>query len=95
MASTDPVVGKVTEGDAFLSMSATGAVKSGAGRLTGFLCTASTSGTVKLWDNTAGSGTVLVETMSVSAGQFYPCPASFSTGLYATISSATITVCYG
>lgn len=74
-------------------LSASAAVRSGAGALIGVFCSSSTSGTLKLWDSTAASGTVLVNTVSLAAGTFYPMPFNFQTGLYATIGgTAEITI---
>jgi len=68
-----------------LNISSTGAVKNGTGKLMGVFCASSTSGTLKLWDNTAGSGTVIVNTFNLTAATFYEIPASFANGLYATV----------
>jgi hypothetical protein len=79
----------------FSSVSASGSVKNGSGTLGGFLCTASSSGTVTIYDNTASSGTKIVDTMSVTAGQPYPVPVNFNNGCYIVIGgTATITVFY-
>lgn len=67
-----------------LSLSASGQVKASTGVLVGFFVAQSTSCTVKLWDNTAGSGTVVLDTFTVPAVGWYPLPASFGTGLYFT-----------
>jgi hypothetical protein len=50
-----------------LVVSASGLVKTGRGTLFMVKCSSSSSGTVKLWDNTAASGTVIQDTMSIDA----------------------------
>jgi hypothetical protein len=72
-------------------------IKTGAGQAYGVVINSHTSGTLKLWDNTAGSGTVLCETMTFAVGErFIPLlGATFGTGLYATIGgTANITILY-
>jgi hypothetical protein len=64
------------------------AIKSGAGTLYGIVVNSHTNGTLKLWDNTAGSGTVLLNTITFASGPqtiMFPMGVSFYTGLYATI----------
>lgn len=72
-------------------------VKTGAGQAYGVVINSHTTGTLKLWDNTAASGTVLCETISFAVGErFIPLlGATFGTGLYATIGgTANITILY-
>lgn len=76
---------KVIEAYDYVNLSASGVVKTGSGSIIGFICASSSSGTVKLFDNTAASGNVVLNTMNMTAATFYPCPARFRTGLYATI----------
>lgn len=54
------------------------------GRLLGVFVAASTAGTIKVWDNTSGAGTVLVGTFTAVAATFYPLPFNFFTGLTIT-----------
>ena len=69
------------------NLSASGLVASGRGDLIGiFVASASTTPTIKVWDNTAGSGTVIVNTFTPVAGTFYRLPFAFNTGCYVTIS---------
>lgn len=75
----------VIEAGQFTNLSASGSVKDGAGKLLGFFVASSSSGTVKLWDNTSAAGTIIINTTSVTAATFYPCPAAFANGCYATI----------
>lgn len=75
------------------STNASALVKTGQGVCGGVVVSSSTAGTVKLWDNTAASGTVLVDTMSVSAGTSIRFDIAFATGLYVTIGgTATVSV---
>jgi len=82
----------------YSNISASAAVKSAAGTLKGFIVNSHSSGTLKLWDNTAGSGTVIMNTFSFPTGSgvyMLPPGVSFYTGLYATIGgTADITLIY-
>lgn len=60
-------------------------VRTGAGDVVGIFVASSSSGTIKLWDNTSAATTVLVNTFSAVAGQWYPLPFPFSTGLFITV----------
>jgi hypothetical protein len=72
-------------GTDYLNGSTSQAVKTGEGYLIGVFVASSSSGTIKLWDNTAGSGAILVNTFSALAGQWYPIPVRFKTGLFITV----------
>lgn len=81
----------------YVNLSASALVKTGAGQAYGVVINSHTSGTLKLWDNTAASGTVLCNTITFVAGErFIPLlGATFGTGLYATIGgTADITILY-
>lgn len=72
-------------------------VKTGRGRVCGVVVNSHSSGTLKLWANTAGSGTVLFNTITFAAGpqSFNLFDAPFDTGLYATVGgTADITIIY-
>ena len=79
-------------------LSASGLVYTGAGTVSAIIVSSHTSGTIKLWDNTAGSGTVLVDTYTYATGsQVIPLwGAKFNVGLYADMNSTTqkITILY-
>jgi len=80
-----------------INLTASAIVKTGSGRLQGVVINSHTLGTLKLWDNTAGSGTVLFNTITFAAGErwipFFG--ATFSTGCYATIGgTADITLMF-
>ena len=74
------------------SKSADGTVKTGPGFLGGIQVTASASGVIRLYDNTAASGTVLIDQIAVFAGDCYEWPIEFTTGLYFDLVSGTATV---
>ena len=72
----------------YLNGTTSQAIKSSAGALHGIVVNSHTSGTLKLWDNTAGSGTVLLNTITFAAGPnfiSFPMGISFNTGLFATV----------
>lgn len=61
-------------------------IKTGDGVLLGILVSSSTSGTLKAWDNTEASGTVLFDTTAaITAPTYIPVNVSFATGLFLTI----------
>ena len=76
---------EVMGGNSYKNLSASGQVKATGGVLSGIFVASSTAGTVKVWDNTAGSGTVLVNTFSGIAGTWYPLPFAFGKGCYVTL----------
>ena len=83
----------VVESFGYTNLSSSALVRTGKAQIGGILCASSSSGTVKVWDNTSAATTVVVNTMSLTAGQFYPIPASVGTGIYVTIGgTADITV---
>jgi hypothetical protein len=69
----------------YKSMSASALVKTGAGVVFKITVASSSSGTIKLWDNTSAAGTVMLDTMSVYAGEQYELSWGFTTGLYITL----------
>ena len=71
----------------YVRLTASGLVKNSAGTLGGFMVASGTP-TVKLWDNTSAAGAVLLDTLQTVAGEWYPLPASFTGGLYATLGGA-------
>lgn len=76
------------DGVKYLNGTASQAVKSAAGTFYGIIVNSHTSGTLKFWDNTAGSGTVLMNTFTFAAGSgmyTFPKGVSFNTGLFATV----------
>lgn len=76
----------------YSNKTADGSVKASAGVLYGIVCTASSSGVIRLFDNTAGSGTELYNSVSaITAGAVISFPAGilFNTGLYFDLVSGT------
>lgn len=86
-----PVV-RAPEGYRATSLSADGLVKTGTGFAYGVLVTASAVGVIRFYDNTAASGTVIVDSLPVAVGDFVPMPVEFQTGLYFDLVSGTATV---
>lgn len=83
----------VSEACKYTNMSASALVAGGKVKLLGIFVASSSAATIKLWDNTAGSGTVMVNTFTAVAGTFYPIPGVTDTGLFVTITgTADITV---
>ena len=82
----------------YVNTAASVAVKSAPGTVYGVIVNSHTSGTLKLWDNTAGSGKVLMNTYTFTAGSgniMFPMGISFNTGLYATVGgTADLTILY-
>jgi len=85
VSPTNPLPVTATGGASYANITSTGSVKGSAGTLVGVFVASSSSGTIKLWDNTSAATTILVNTFSVSAGTWYPLPFKFGTGLFATI----------
>lgn len=73
----------------YLNGTTSQAVATGSGKLYGIVINSHTSGTLKLWDNTAGSGTVILNTITFAAGSGivlnFPVPIGFNIGLFATV----------
>lgn len=71
------------------SASASGVVVAGPCGLLGVFCTASTSAVLKIFDNTAASGTVVADQFTLTAGSFYRIPAACANGIYVQLVSGT------
>jgi hypothetical protein len=69
-------------GYSYKSLAASGIVKTGPGIGVMLHITSSASLTIKLWDNTAASGTVIEATFPVAVKEQILIPAEFQTGLY-------------
>lgn len=67
-------------------------VKTGEGWIYGFIVNASASGNIRLYDNTAASGTELFPSTAVFARDEYMFPVQFTNGLYFDLVSGTATV---
>lgn len=77
----------------YQNMTASGVIKSGFGRIVGMYVNSTGGGTVKLWDNVAGSGAVINNTITPAIGYHPLGNAAFANGLYATI-AGTIDVTF-
>ena len=77
----------VSEAGNASNISASALICTGAGKLLGiFVASASSTPTIKVWDNTSAATNIIANTFTPSAGTFYPLPFRFGTGLYVTIS---------
>lgn len=79
----------VVGGNTYVNQSASATIKSGAGDLIGIYVNSTSSGNLKIYDNTAASGTVILNTFAPSAG-WNPMPFHFATGLTVQVASGTI-----
>ena len=62
----------------------------GVGVVYGFIVSAHSSGTIKLWNSTTASGDVILDTFTFVSGSgsvTFPAPLNFRIGLYADISA--------
>lgn len=73
-----------TEAGQYKNASAAGLLVSGPGKLLGVFVNSTSSGTLKLWDNTAGSGNVIINTALLPVG-FHRIPARFNVGVFGTV----------
>ena len=76
-----PVAGGVD----YVNLSESALVKTGEGNLCGIFVASSSSGAIKVWDNTSAATTVPVNTFSAFGGTWYPIPFRFKTGCYVTL----------
>lgn len=76
---------RVTETYTPKPMTASGEITPRGGKLGGFFCTSSTSGTLVIADLDGGS---ILASTSVTAGTWYPLPFSTPNGAVATLTSA-------
>jgi len=73
----------------FTNLTASALIQSGSTRLGGIFCASSSAGTAKIWDSTAASGTVCVNTFTLVAGTYHQIPADLKNGCYITIGGTT------
>ena len=71
----------------YTNLSASALIRTGGGKLSGFIINSHSSGTLKLWDNTSAASTIIMNTFTFPAGSgvYRFEPVDFYTGLYATI----------
>lgn len=79
-AYASPVIG-----GEYSNISTSTLIKTGDGHLIGIFVASSTSGTIKVWDNTSAATTIIVNTFSATAATWYPIPAHFKTGCFVTL----------
>jgi len=81
----------------YTQTSSTGTIRSGRGFLRHILVSSTSSGTIKIYDNTAASGTVILETFTPTAGQTLDFGnLLFETGLHIVVANTIeFTVVYG
>ena len=83
----------VTETGQYTNLSASALVRTGSCQLLGVFCASSSSGTLKLWDQTSAAAPICVNTFNLIGGTFYPIGATLVNGLYATIANtADVTI---
>ncbi len=75
-------------------ITADGLVKKGQGTLTGLLCASSSSMKISIYDGQDADGTLgttrlLVDQLTLTAGNPYPIPAKLNNGLYIDVVSGT------
>jgi len=81
-------IGNLNIGNSSGPLTGSSVVKTGQGALIGILVSTATSGTIKAWDNTAASGTVLFDTtaaLTLSSPLFVPVNMAFANGLFLTL----------
>ena len=79
-----------TDGANSRTISGAQLIHTGQGVVYGFIVNSHSSGTLKLWDNTVGSGSVLMNTFTFPSGssmQRFPQALNFHTGLFADLSA--------
>lgn len=85
--TVDSITNRV-EANTYINLTAsTNAIRTGAGTLVGMYVNSTSSGTIKIYDNTAQSGTVINNTITPAVGYHNLGMASFGTGLSVTIGS--------
>lgn len=78
----------------FNNVTASAAIKTGEGVVVGMYVNSTNAGTVKLYDNTAASGTVINNTITPAIGYHDLGKAAFATGLYAEIGGTALDVTF-
>ena len=82
--------------NSYKNLTASGVVKAGGGILVGMYVNSTTAGTIKFWDNaSAGSGTVINNTITPAVGWHNLGGAAVTNGIFATIAGTLdVTVYY-
>lgn len=76
----------------YVDLTASALVKTGPGILVGMFVNSTSAGTIKFWDSTTASGTVINNTITPAAGQFYKLGNASFQNLYATIGGTALDV---
>ena len=82
------------EGATYVNLTASGIVRTGPCIVIGMYVNSTNGGTVKLWDNVAGSGTVVNNTITPAIGYHRLGGANVANGLYATIGGTALDVTF-
>lgn len=69
----------------YTNLSASALINSGPTRLVSIFCASSSSGTLKIWDNTSAATTILINTFSLTGATNYQINALAKTGVFFTI----------
>lgn len=75
------------KGNKSVHLTASGLIKTGPGVLKGMYVNSTSSGTIKVYDGTSSSGTVINNTITPAVGYHNLGDVAFVTGLYVTIGS--------
>lgn len=85
-------------GAKFTNLAASALIKTGPGKVFGFVVNSHTSGALKLWNALTATNPTMINTFTFPSGSGvykFPEPIEFTTGLYATITNtADITILY-
>lgn len=76
------------DGSQSIPLTTSGQVKASAGLVYGITVSSNTSGSIKLWDNPAATGTVLLDTYTYASGSstiIFPAALNFYTACFATL----------
>lgn len=69
----------------YKNLTASSLIDTGVGALIGMYVNSTSSGTIKLWDNTSAAGSVINNTITPAVGWHALGNAAYGTGLYVTI----------
>jgi hypothetical protein len=90
----------VTDAASYMNITTNTLVKTGPGFVMGVIINNHTAGTLRLWDNTSAAvtpigGVITFSAVATTGERFIPFwGARFTTGLYASVSSADLTIIY-
>lgn len=81
-------VSSTNEGQ-YLAMSGSALLKNGAGTLRKIICTTSSTAILTIYDNTAASGTKIIDSLTLVAGTVYEIGALAIAGIYVHLDSGS------